>query len=46
MQGITAYLPVGSIIFFILLIVTGTHMFHSNNLFTWMAEGSYNQRKS
>jgi len=39
MQGITAYLPVGSVIFFILLIVTGTHMFHSNNLFTWMAEG-------
>jgi len=39
MQGITAYLPVGSIIFFILLIITGTHMFHSNNLFAWMADG-------
>lgn len=39
MQGITAYLPVGSIIFFILLVITGTHMFESNNLFAWMAKG-------
>jgi hypothetical protein len=39
MQGITAYLPVGSIIFFILLVVTGTHMFESNNIFSWMAKG-------
>ena len=39
MQGITAYLPIGSILFFLLLIVTGTHMFHSNNLFAWMHEG-------
>ncbi len=39
MQGITAYLPVGSVIFFILLVVTGTHMFESNNLFAWMAKG-------
>ena len=39
MQGITAYLPVGSVIFFILLLITGTHMFHSNNLFVWMADG-------
>ena len=39
MQGITAYLPVGSIIFFLLLVVTGTHLFESNHLFTWMAKG-------
>ena len=39
MQGITAYLPVGSIIFFLLLIATGTHMFDSNHLFTWMEKG-------
>jgi hypothetical protein len=39
MQGITAYLPVGSVIFFILLVVTGTHLFESNHLFSWMAEG-------
>jgi hypothetical protein len=39
MQGITAYLPVGSIIFFILLVVTGTHLFESNHLFAWMAKG-------
>ena len=39
MQGITAYLPVGSLIFFVLLIITGTHMFDSNHLFVWMADG-------
>lgn len=39
MQGITAYLPVGSVIFFVLLLVTGLHLFHSNHLFVWMAEG-------
>ncbi|WP_395061429.1 quinol:cytochrome C oxidoreductase [Flavobacterium sp.] len=39
MQGITAYLPVGSILFLVILIVTGTHVFHSNNLFVWMKEG-------
>jgi hypothetical protein len=39
MQGITAYLPVGAIIFFVLLIVTGTHMFESNHLFAWMEKG-------
>jgi hypothetical protein len=39
MQAITAYLPVGSILFFILLVVTGTHMFESNHLFAWMAKG-------
>lgn len=36
MQGITAYLPVASIIFFIILLLTGLHVFHSNNLFVWM----------
>ncbi len=35
MQGVTAYLPVGSIIFFVLLIVTGLHF---NHLFIWMDE--------
>jgi hypothetical protein len=39
MQAITAYLPVGSVIFFILLFVTGMHLFESNHLFAWMAEG-------
>ncbi len=33
MQGITAYLPVGSVIFFILLILSA---FHFNHLFVWM----------
>jgi hypothetical protein len=33
MQGITAYLPVGSILFFILLLLAG---FHINHLFIWM----------
>lgn len=33
MQGITAYLPVGSVIFFILLILSGLHY---NHLFVWM----------
>lgn len=36
MQGISAYLPVGSIIFFILLILSGLHF---NHLFVWMNEG-------
>jgi Fe2+ transport system protein B len=36
MQGITAYLPVGSVIFFILLLLSG---FHVNHLFAWMEEG-------
>jgi hypothetical protein len=36
MQGITAYLLPGSIIFFILLLLSG---FHFNHLFSWMAEG-------
>jgi hypothetical protein len=33
MQGITAYLPVGSIIFFVFLILCG---FHFNHLFIWL----------
>ena len=33
MQGITAYLPVGSVIFFVLLILCG---FHFNHLFVWL----------
>lgn len=36
MQGITAYLPVGSVLFFILLVLCGLHF---NHLFTWMADG-------
>ena len=36
MQGITAYLPVASVIFFIFLLVMGLDVFHSNNLFIWM----------
>nr|WP_315173633.1 quinol:cytochrome C oxidoreductase [uncultured Flavobacterium sp.] len=33
MQGITAYLPVGSIIFFIILVLCGLHF---NHLFIWL----------
>ena len=33
MQGLTAYLPVGSVIFFILLVLSA---FHVNHLFVWM----------
>ena len=36
MEGITAYLPVGSVIFFLLLLASGLHF---NHLFVWMAEG-------
>jgi len=36
MQGITAYLPVGSVIFFILLICAGLGL---NHLFPWLEEG-------
>ncbi len=39
MQGITAYLPIGSIIFFVFLLITGLHFFQSNHLFIWMNEG-------
>ncbi|HMK06032.1 MAG TPA: hypothetical protein VK476_00795 [Flavobacterium sp.] len=35
-QGITAYLPVGSVIFFILLLLCGMHY---NHLFLWLDEG-------
>ncbi len=39
MQGITAYLPVGSVIFFILLVVLAlTVPLHYNHLFIWMDE--------
>jgi hypothetical protein len=33
MQGITAYLPVASVIFFIFLVISGMHL---NHLFIWM----------
>ena len=33
MQGITSYLPVGSVIFFIFLLLCG---FHMNHLFIWL----------
>jgi len=36
MQGITAYLPVGSVIFFGFLILCGLHF---NHIFVWLAEG-------
>ena len=36
MQGITAYLPVGSLIFFIILLICGLNIFHSNSLFIWL----------
>lgn len=36
MQGITAYLPVASVIFFIFLVITGLHLFNSNHLFIWL----------
>jgi len=36
MQGITAYLPVGSVIFFIILILCGLHF---NHIFVWLGEG-------
>lgn len=36
MQGITAYLPAGSIIFFIILILCGLHF---NHIFVWLGEG-------
>ena len=39
MQGITAYLPVGSVIFFIILVICGLHIFDSNHLFVWLSEG-------
>ena len=33
MQGITAYLPVGSVIFFVILVLCGLHF---NHLFVWL----------
>lgn len=36
MEGITSYLLPGSIIFFIVLVLSGMHM---NHLFAWMGEG-------
>ncbi|MFB9108866.1 quinol:cytochrome C oxidoreductase [Flavobacterium gyeonganense] len=36
MQGITAYLPAGSVIFFIILVLCG---FHFNHIFVWLGEG-------
>jgi hypothetical protein len=36
MQGITAYLPVGSVIFFVILIICGLHIFPSNSIFIWL----------
>ena len=36
MQGITAYLPVGSVLFFLFLILSGLHF---NHLFVWLGEG-------
>ncbi len=33
MQGITAYLPIGSIIFFVILVLSGLHF---NHLFVWL----------
>ena len=36
MQGITSFLPIASIIFFVILVLCGLHF---NHLFTWMADG-------
>jgi len=36
MQGITAFLPVASVLFFIFLLITGLQLFHSNHLFIWL----------
>ena len=36
MQGITAYLPVGSVIFFIILVLCGLHF---NHMFVWLSDG-------
>lgn len=36
MEGITAYLPVISVVFFVLLLASA---FHMNHLFVWMADG-------
>jgi hypothetical protein len=36
MQGVTSYLLPGSIIFFVILLLSGMHF---NHLFVWMKEG-------
>ncbi|MDR7208087.1 quinol:cytochrome C oxidoreductase [Flavobacterium piscis] len=36
MQGLTSYLPVGSVIFFIILVLCGLHF---NHIFVWLGEG-------
>ncbi|WP_026712651.1 cation-translocating P-type ATPase [Flavobacterium daejeonense] len=36
MQGITAYLPIGSAIFFVILVMCGLHF---NHIFSWLNEG-------
>jgi hypothetical protein len=36
MQGISSYLPIGSILFLLLLVLSGMHY---NHLFVWMADG-------
>ncbi len=36
MQGITAYLPIGSAIFFVILVMCGLHF---NHIFAWLNEG-------
>jgi hypothetical protein len=36
MQGITAYLPVGSVLFFVFLLLCGLHF---NHVFVWLGEG-------
>lgn len=38
MEGITSFLPVASVIFFILLLLAAFHVNH-NHLFVWMTEG-------
>ncbi|MEL1253335.1 quinol:cytochrome C oxidoreductase [Flavobacterium sp. DGU38] len=43
MQGITAYLPAGSIIFFIILVLCGLHF---NHIFVWLGEGVTDPKSS
>ena len=43
MQGITSYLPIASLIFFTFLLLTGLHVFKTNNIFPWMNEGVLNK---
>lgn len=40
MEGIASYLPIGGVLFFILLIISGMHM---NHLFHWMDESLLNE---